>query len=339
MTDDRLSALQHWLSESCGLVWDDIVPASADASFRRYFRVTGPAGSRIVMDAPPDREDCRPFLRVADWLERIGLNAPRVLARDLGQGFLLLTDLGDELYLTALEADPSAADSLYGAAIDALVKMQSAGGRFESRLPPYDAALLHREMALFRDWLCQRHLELGWSRRDEQSWSRLTGLLAARALGQPRVFVHRDYHSRNLMLGVGEPPGILDFQDAVAGPVTYDLVSLLKDCYIAWPAERILGWMQDYRRAAGRAGIETGADGEEFLAWFDLMGVQRHLKAAGIFARLWHRDGKPGYLPDVPRTLQYIRRLGDAYPELDWLQDLIRGRIEPRLAERMPCAR
>ena len=216
------------------------------------------------------------------------------------------------------------------------MRLQAGGGRYEAELPPYDVALLNREMALFRDWLCRRHLDLDWSRRDEKAWSSLTALLRDNALDQPQVFVHRDYHSRNLMVTTPSPPGILDFQDAVRGPVSYDLVSLLKDCYIGWPVDRVEGWVNTYRHLAARAGIDTGTDAREFWRWFDLMGVQRHLKAAGIFARLWHRDGKPGYLPDVPRTLGYITALRDRYPELAWLQKLVDTAVLPRLAGRMP---
>src|SRR6056297_3253477 len=300
---------------------DDLRPASADASFRRYFRVLSGCHSYVAMDAPPARENSEPFLRIAGWLQSIGLTAPRVLEADLDAGFLLLSDLGDELYLHRLRAEPGEADRLYGAAIRALVRLQRDGARHAAELPPYDRAFLHTEMALFRDWLCQRHLALDWSAADAAAWDAVTERVAANAVGQPPVFVHRDYHSRNLMV-TAEPPGILDFQDAMHGPVTYDLVSLLKDCYITFPRERVLG----------RA---DGGD-EEFLRAFDLMGVQRHLKAAGIFARLWHRDGKPGYLADVPRTLAYVTALRGDYPELEWLCALITERVLPALPERAP---
>ncbi|WP_405223808.1 aminoglycoside phosphotransferase family protein [Lentisalinibacter sediminis] len=318
---------------------DDLRPASADASFRRYFRVRSGGQSYVAMDAPPAREDSEPFLRIAGWLQAIGLTAPRVLHADLDAGFLLLTDLGDELYLHRLEAEPGEADRLYGAAIRALVRLQRGGARHVDELPPYDHAFLHTEMALFRDWLCQRHLGLDWSVADATAWREVTERLAANAVAQPAVFVHRDYHSRNLMV-TAEPPGILDFQDAMHGPVTYDLVSLLKDCYITWPRQRVLAWVDVYRqeaRAAGlRAGDEAGDEDGGFLRAFDLMGVQRHLKAAGIFARLWHRDGKPGYLADVPRTLAYVAELRADYPELEWLCALIAERVLPALPGRAP---
>lgn len=342
MRDDRLRELEEWLVRDCGMTLDDLRPASADASFRRYFRVLSGGHSYIAMDAPPAQEDSEPFLRIAGWLQAIGLTAPRVLEADLGAGFLLLTDLGDELYLHRLRAEPGEADRLYGAAIRALVQLQRGGARHAAELPPYDRDFLHTEMALFRDWLCQRHLALDWSADDAAAWDAVTDRLAASAVAQPAVFVHRDYHSRNLMVTAG-PPGILDFQDAMHGPVTYDLVSLLKDCYITWPRGRVLGWVDEYRREARAAGLrlgdEAGAPGgrdADFLRAFDLMGVQRHLKAAGIFARLWHRDGKPGYLADVPRTLAYVTALRADYPELAWLCALITERVLPALPERAP---
>lgn len=335
MQDDRLRELGEWLVRDCGLAVDGLAPASSDASFRRYFRISAGGESRIAMDAPPEREDSEPFLRIAGWLEAMGLDAPRVLAADPGRGFLLLTDLGDELYLARLRARPDEADTLYEAAIRSLIVLQARGARHLDGLPPYDRALLQREMALFRDWLCGCHLGLEWSAADAAAWQEVTDRLAANALAGPPVFVHRDYHSRNLMV-TPRPPGILDFQDAVAGPATYDLVSLLKDCYIAWPRERVLGWAAGYRRLAGEAGVDTGPDESAFLRRFDLMGAQRHLKAAGIFARLWHRDGKPGYLADIPRTLAYVTALRPEYPELDWLCGLIAQRVLPALPECAP---
>ncbi|HKL63299.1 MAG TPA: phosphotransferase [Woeseiaceae bacterium] len=336
MRDDRLRQLETWLVRDCGMTLDDLRPASADASFRRYFRAVGDGQSYIVMDAPPAREDSEPFVRIASWLEAIGLNAPRVLEADLAAGFLLLTDLGDELYLQRLETAPQEADRLYAAALRALVRLQQDGARYAAALPPYDRDFLQAEMALFRDWLCRRHLALEWSAADQAGWREVTDALAASAVSQPRVFVHRDYHSRNLMV-TPEPPGILDFQDAMHGPITYDLVSLLKDCYITWPRQQVLGWVADYRARARSAGLPCGAEAEAgFLRAFDLMGVQRHLKAAGIFARLWHRDGKPGYLTDVPRTLAYVAALDGDYPELDWLCALVTDRVLPALTGRSP---
>jgi aminoglycoside/choline kinase family phosphotransferase len=283
-----------------------LAPASADASFRRYFRVGGQGHDTVVaMDAPPDKEDVGPYLKVAAMLGDVGVHAPRVLAHNAADGFLLLTDLGSVTYLAQL-ADARHADALYRDAISALVRIQARGQQHAQQLPPYDERLLRFEMSLFTDWLLGRHLSLTLTPGESAMLARAFHALVDNALVQPQVFVHRDYHSRNLMVCPGANPGILDFQDAVHGPLTYDLVSLLRDCYVAWPPADVTRWALEFRVAAQAAGVPTGADDAQFLRWFDLMGMQRHLKASGIFARLWHRDGKPGYLPDVPRTLGYI---------------------------------
>jgi len=336
--DPRVDLLRHWLESSLG--WRDfgLAPASADASFRRYFRVTHGADSVIAMDAPPDKEDVGPYLRVAAMLEAAGVNAPRVLARNADDGFLLLGDLGSTTYLEEL-ADPVRSGPLYRDAIDALVRMQSRGRDFCPDLPPYDERLLRTEMRLFPDWLLARHLGLPLGRNEAAVLDSAADRLVANALAQPRVFVHRDYHSRNLMVCPVANPGVLDFQDAVHGPLTYDLVSLLRDCYVAWPQERVLGWARDFRREAAAAGLDTGADEAQFLRWFDLMGVQRHLKASGIFARLWHRDGKPGYLPDVPRTLGYIVEACARQDDLRTLGELVRERVLPAMRASLGGAR
>jgi hypothetical protein len=328
--DPRLALLRHWLEH--GLGWRDsgLAPASADASFRRYFRVTRPDGTYIAMDAPPDKEDVGPYLKVAAMLLATGVNAPRVLAREARDGFLLLTDLGSVTYLNALE-DRSRANALYSDAIAALVHIQARGARHAAELPPYDEKLLRFEMSLFPDWLLGRHLGLALDGTERRQLESAFDLLVKSALEQPRVFVHRDYHSRNLMVCDDANPGILDFQDAVHGPLTYDLVSLLRDCYVAWPQQQVVAWALDYRRQAAEAGLDTGRDEAAFLRWLDLMGVQRHLKASGIFARLWHRDGKPGYLPDVPRTLGYIEQACARYEDLAALGDFIRGRVLPAM--------
>ena len=285
------------------------------------------------MDAPPDREDSVPFIRVAGYLESMGLNAPRVLEADLERGFLLLTDLGDTQYLARLLEDSATADRLYDDALDALARIQHQGTAFQTLLPLYDAALLRFELSLFHDWLCGTHLGIDVDDEDEAEWQCLCDLLVSNALDQPQVFVHRDYHSRNLMVTADDSPGILDFQDAVEGPLTYDLVSLLKDCYIKWPDERIRSWLSSYS-ARLDASVRGSMSDETFLRCFELMGVQRHLKAAGIFARLNHRDGKPGYLLDVPRTLSYIVDLAPRYAELDFLMRLIVERCLPALEDR-----
>lgn len=317
MAQTREAALQAWVEEVLGTPVAGLAPVSGDASFRRYFRAVEAGRSHIAVDAPPEHEDSRPFLGVAERLRSAGLHVPEVRAADLEQGFLLLSDLGDTLYLSELDAH--SADRLYGAALEALLRMQAAPAE---GLPPYDAALLGREMGLFREWYLGRHL--GWrpDAGEERALEDCFGRLAEEALAQPRVFVHRDYHSRNLM--VADPnPGIIDFQDAVHGPITYDLVSLLRDCYIAWPEERVAAWVADYQARAEGAGLLEPVPPATFRRWFDWMGVQRHLKAAGIFARLNHRDGKPGYLRDIPRTLGYIRQVCARYPELEPLGDIL----------------
>lgn len=313
-----------------GLEPATLASASEDASFRHYYRLDASDSTRIVMDAPPEQEDCGPFIQVAGFLERMGLNSPRVLATDLERGFLLLSDLGSTLYLTELRNDRSCAERLYGDAISALATMQRLGSEFQSALPPYDEALLSFELSLFHDWLCERHLHIEFTESEESQWQDLCRLLLRNALQQPKVFVHRDYHSRNLMVTAENNPGILDFQDAVEGPLSYDLVSLLKDCYISWPEEQVRQWATLFYESLGDE-VSNQISKDQFMRQFDLMGVQRHLKASGIFARLLHRDGKPGFLPDVPRTLDYIVALEAQYDELAFLIGLIRKRCLPRL--------
>jgi len=326
--DARLAALKKWIDGIDAVAGGQPVPASEDASFRRYFRVHSGARSFIVMDAPPDNEDCLPFLRVAGYLESMRLNAPRVIEINLDEGFLLLSDLGNRQYLKALEQDPDQAPQLYADALRALLQIQRRGVAFQGHLPPYDEALLRFELSLFHDWLCGTHLGIDFPDEAEAQWRAVCDLLVANALDQPQVFVHRDYHSRNLMVTEVDNPGILDFQDAMEGPLTYDLVSLLKDCYVKWPAEQVLEWSHEFY---GRldAGLRGQIDRSRFQRCFELMGVQRHLKAAGIFARLNHRDGKPAYLEDVPRTLSYVQELAPRYPELAFLVDLIETQVLP----------
>ena len=327
---DRLQQLGQWLEQACGLSSFALETASADASFRRYFRVTLADGeTRIAMDAPPDREDCRPFLAVGKRLEAVGLHVPHVFAADPDLGFVLLEDLGSESYLAALEADPATAGRLYDDAIDALVRMQAEVDPVG--LPAYDEALLLRELQLFPDWLLACHLGIELDAAERRMYDGVCRHLVENALAQPTVCVHRDYHSRNLMRVARRNPGVIDFQDAVAGPASYDLVSLLRDCYIAWPSAQVAGWVDRYFEQAHAAGVLDSVDRNRFDAWFDLMGVQRHLKAAGIFARLYHRDGKAGYLGDVPRTLQYIVDVAELYSTLQDLGDLITQRLLPRL--------
>jgi aminoglycoside/choline kinase family phosphotransferase len=334
-TDTRADELRAWLARTCPDAHGPLTPITGDASFRRYFRIHTDAGERIVMDSPPDREPAGPFVDIAERLETADVSAPRVLARDRERGFLLLSDLGDRLYLDELDA--GSADTLYADALDTLVRMQATIPT--TGLEPYDASRLNAEMDLFPVWFLGEHLGLDADRVGDEP-ARTFAALTAAALEQPRVFVHRDYHSRNLMVLADGNPGVLDFQDAVAGPVTYDLVSLLRDCYIDWPERRVSDWIERYREAALARGIELPAGGA-LRRWFDLMGAQRHLKAIGIFARLWHRDGKPRYLADIPRTWGYIEALFGRYPELEPLARFahrvdLRARLEHAEAPAQP---
>ncbi len=309
------------------------MPASGDASFRRYYRLQGANESFIVMDAPPTQERCLPFMRIAGYLEAMQLNAPRILEADPERGFLLLTDLGTTQYLDALMNNPQNAPAMYADALAALARIQRRGAAYQALLPPYDGKLLRFELSLFHDWLCGNHLGIEFDADAEAAWQDVCTLLVKNALDQLQVFVHRDYHSRNLMVTTSNNPGILDFQDAVEGPLTYDLVSLLKDCYIRWPTERQQRWALDFYAGLDESTRELVGQ-EQFIRDFELMGVQRHLKAAGIFARLNHRDGKADYLHDIPRTLQYVVELLPRHAELEFLVTLIRERCLPALEDK-----
>jgi len=299
----RSTLLKQWL-DRLGYREYHLSPASADASFRSYLRLTSADESRIVMDAPPDKEPCDPFILVADKLRAAGLSAPEIIERNLEHGFLVLTDFGSSDYLSQL--GPATEAALYGDALAALQLMQT---RIDADdLPAYDSALLQREMDLFHDWFLGKLMGVSLDPEQQASWQSIKQRLVDNALAQPQVFVHRDYHSRNLMKLERMNPGILDFQDAVKGPITYDLVSLLRDCYIAWPASRVDQLALDYHEFA-RASNLVEVEAAQFLQWFNLMGIQRHLKAVGIFSRLNIRDGKAGYLADIPRTLEYLRQV------------------------------
>jgi hypothetical protein len=314
----RTLNLDDWLRTRLPGEAFSLAPASEDASFRRYFRVTTAAGTRIVMDAPPEHEDCRPFVKVARLFRQAGVNVPQVLAEDLENGYLLLTDLGSIMYLEALEERN--APALYGAATDALVRIQLAS--HPGMLPEYDRELLLRELRLFPDWYVAKQLEVTLSSAQSATLSAVFELILANNLAQPRVYVHRDYHSRNLM--VTEPnPGIIDFQDAVYGPVTYDLVSLFKDAYVHWDEERIIDWVVRYWEKARKAGLPVDADFGTFYRDFEWMGVQRHVKVLGIFARLCHRDGKDRYLRDMPLVMTYLRAACERYSGLHPLLRLL----------------
>lgn len=331
--DARLALIQDWLTRDLRLRAERIEPASSDASFRRYFRVFRDNETFIVMDAPPDNEDVRPYLKVTKLLESIGVHVPHVHESDVTRGLLLLEDLGSTHYLSQLKAgaDP---DVLYGDALRTLADLQTRGTDAAAELAPYDREPLARELALMPEWFCARHLQLELSAEEQGMLHDTFEFLIREAMDQPQVFVHRDYHSRNLMVTTRANPGVLDFQDALRGPVGYDLVSLLKDCYISWPRERVERWVAGYfelLRVRGFAGAQNEA---QFLRWFDLIGVQRHIKVLGIFARLWYRDGKPGYLSDLPLTLDYVRDACARYVELAPLARF----IEARVAKELPIA-
>ena len=317
--DVRRAALEAWLRRELRGRAFTLTPASEDASFRRYWRATLPDGATyVVMDAPPDKEDCRPFVRVARMLADAGVHAPEVLAQDLGQGFLLLTDLGSRTYLQALSAQNAA--QLFADAIDALIRWQLATRPGE--LPPYDEALLRREMNLFPEWYVGQHLKKKLNEQQTEALEAVFAALVKSALAQPVVYVHRDYMPRNLM--VCEPnPGVLDFQDAVLGPITYDMVSLVRDAFISWEEERVIDWSARYWEKAKRAGLPLADDFGEFWRALEWMGLQRHLKVLGIFARINYRDGKPKYLADTPRFLAYAREVAQRYGALAPLARLL----------------
>jgi len=317
--DSRLDALRAWLRLQLHQPVTEIAPASADASFRRYFRVrTADGRSLIAMDAPPEREDCRPFVHVARLMRAAGLNVPEVHAEDHTQGFLLLGDLGTTTYLAALAGGHAA--ELMRDATDALIRWQLATRPGE--LPPFDEALLRRELALFPQWYVGRHLRRQLDAGESAALAEVETLLARSALAQAQVYVHRDYMPRNLM--VCEPnPGVLDFQDAVLGPIAYDVVSLLRDAFVSWDEDRVLDWTVRYWDKARRAGLPVDSDFSEFWRAFEWMGLQRHLKVLGIFARLTHRDGKPQYLADTPRFIGYARKTAERYAPLAPLARLL----------------
>jgi len=326
-SDFRLEQLREWLAAHVATGAFTLQPASADASFRRYFRVTADGRSWIVMDAPPPHEDCGPFVRVAGLLRAAGVNAPRVEAQDLHRGFLLLTDFGDTPYLAAL--DEANASRLFGDAIEALLKWQLASR--EGELPPYDDALLQRECNLFPEWYIARHLGLVLSDAQQRALSEMLRLLVARARAQPAVYVHRDYMPRNLM--VTDPnPGVIDFQDAVYGPISYDVVSLTRDAFVSWEEERVIDWTARYWERAKKAGLPVNPDFSRFYCDFEWMGLQRHLKVLGIFARIHYRDGKQGYLEDTPRFMRYARAVAERYRELTPL-----ARLFDQLEKREPA--
>jgi aminoglycoside/choline kinase family phosphotransferase len=331
MTDERVDLIRRWLAEDLQWPLASLAPASADASFRRYFRVRARDGAtRVVMDAPPDKEDIGPYLKVSALLEACAVHVPHVVAADVDRGLVLLEDLGSIHYLSQL-VDGGDADALYGDALEVLARIQVRGHGLMRQLPPYDRGVLERELNLMPEWFCTRHLQLTLDDADRAAIGACYEFLTAEALTQPQVFVHRDYHSRNLMVLPQANPGVIDFQDALSGPVGYDLVSLLKDCYIAWPRARVEHWVEDFRQRLGALGGPS-YERAQLLRWFDLIGMQRHLKVLGIFARLWYRDGKSGYLADLPRTLEYVRETARRYPELLAFRRWLEARVVVGLA-------
>ncbi len=317
-SDPRLEELTLWVSQSIGVAGAKLERASEDASFRRYFRIRHEAQTWIAMDAPPEVEDCRPFVHVAGLMQKAGVHVPEVIAQDIARGFLLLSDLGTTTYRSAL--DDGSADALFGDAIEALVKWQLASR--PDVLPPYDAALLNRELELFPDWYMGRHLDRPPHTAQRALLDRIFELLTDAALAQPKVYVHRDYMPRNLMVSTPNP-GVLDFQDAVYGPITYDVVSLFRDAFLSWPEGRVLDWSIKYWERARKADLPVHDDFGAFYRDFEWMGLQRHLKVLGIFARIHYRDGKPGYLDDAPRFLAYARSVASRYSALGPLIELL----------------
>lgn len=339
---ERFQKLLTWLEQLNSFDKDVFTmpePASNDASFRRYYRIqltqdvdTYRQGQTfIIMDAPPEHEDCRPFIKVSHDMSAMGLNVPKVLEQNLELGFLLLTDLGADTYASKL--NDSTVDYLYRDAMRALIKLNSLGEPYAKDLKPYDSQLLTTEMSLFSDWLGEKHLGLGMSQFEKIEWQNTQDVLIKSALQQPKTYVHRDYHSRNLMVLAKGNPGVLDFQDAVHGPLTYDAVSLFRDCYVRWPAEQVREWIREYFLRLVEIRLLSRDEWKGFSKAFDLMGVQRHLKASGIFARLYHRDDKDGYLADIPNTLDYIVEVGREHSEMRFIVDWTAEKVLPRLME------
>ena len=323
--DARLSLLRSWLTRDLGWRIGQITVASADASFRRYFRVSRgdvdpaawapKADTLVLMDAPPGKEDIGPYLKVTALLEQAGAHVPHVHAFDAKRGFIAMEDLGNTQYLSLLKTGRGV-DTLYGEALTTLANIQVRGLRAAASLEPYDRAPLERELNLMPEWFLGKHLRLELTPEERAILTVTNEFLINEALLQPQVFVHRDFHSRNLMVLPSGGPGVIDFQDALRGPIGYDLVSLLKDCYISWSRERVERWVRGYRRVLGNLGANIGDSEYQFMRWFDVIGVQRHIKVLGIFCRLWHRDGKIGYLDDLPLVLSYVLDACQRYPEL-----------------------
>lgn len=309
--DSRLETLKRWATEQLGSNELVITPASADASFRRYFRVAHGLQTFIVMDAPPEQEDVKPFLHVAKLLQTAGVHVPEIVAQDVPRGYLLLTDLGTQTYLDVLNENN--ANELFLAAIDTLIKWQLAST--PNALPLYDAALLQRELSLFPDWYVTKHLQVTLTDPQRAVLQGMFDLIVQTNLAQAKVFVHRDFMPRNLMISTPNP-GVLDFQDAVYGPISYDVASLFRDAFISWPEARVIDWAARYWERARTAALPVPEDFGQFYRDLEWMGLQRHLKVLGIFARINYRDHKPKYLADTPRFITYVRQVGERYDSL-----------------------
>jgi len=338
--DPRLTLIRTWLTRDLGWRIGRISVASADASFRRYFRVSRgdvdpaawapKADTLIIMDAPPGKEDIAPYLKVTSLLEQAGAHVPHVHASDARRGFVVMEDLGNTQYLTLLKTGRGV-DKLYGDALATLANIQVRGLRASQQLAPYDRAELERELNLMPEWFLGKHFSLELTPEERALLTVTNEILINEALIQPQVFVHKDFHSRNLMVLEKGGPGVIDFQDALRGPVGYDLVSLLKDCYISWSRERVERWVKGYRRVLGGLGANVGDSEYQFMRWFDFIGVQRHIKVLGIFCRLWYRDGKAGYLGDLPLVFEYVRDACRRYPELVEFERWLSWRVAPLL--------
>lgn len=322
--DQRLANLQEWIEKQIQTSNFTVSPLAGDASFRRYFRVKHEQQSFVAMDAPPDKEDSLPFVTIAKIFKQHGLQVPELFATNLSAGFLLLSDLGDDLYFRVL--NPENASALYHNAIRDLLIIQTCQQNQVYHFPFFDQMMVE-ELERFREWYLLKHLNVTLSESEEILLKNTFTKLVTSAIQQPQVCVHRDYHSRNLLQLANQQVGILDFQDAVWGPITYDLVSLIRDCYIAWPNELVEQWASHYFQQARQAGILVEKNPTEFLRWFDWMGIQRHLKAIYIFARKWHRDQNPNYLPEIPRTLNYVMTMTGKYPEFREFRNFLSEKI------------
>ncbi len=321
-SDIRLTQLNEWIKDTLGVTTYSLAPASGDASFRRYFRLITNKDQYLAVDAPPEKENNEAFVNITHLLEAEGLPVPHIHYSSLDYGFFLISDFGDVLLLNVLNNEN--VNTLYKKALNALTIMQQTP---TTSLPDYDRELLSTEMELFRDWFLGKHLSIKLTSSENNLLDQVFASLIENALAQPQVFVHRDYHSRNLMQIDKIYPGIIDYQDAVSGPVTYDLVSLLRDCYIEWPSTKVEVWALSYRNQMLSKNIISHVDEQTFLKWFNLMGIQRHLKAIGIFSRLNLRDHKPNYLQAIPRTLKYIKTIAPKYSETQALAEFVHAKV------------